>query len=188
METGVPDSYDVRSYTTAGPQWYVVRVGPIRDAGKTVGYALDDAERDAFIQSIGGRAKPVVTRFKGLGEMSPLQLRETTMDPATRRLVQLTDLARRRRDGAVGRARRLEERREEDRNPVAHAQPGQLVAVDRRGEHVPRQRVLGRHVRGTGGLVRHRPPSGCGPAGTGSGDRSGIGTSSGTAGSSGTGM
>jgi topoisomerase IV subunit B len=63
------------------------------DAGKQVGYALDDAERDAFISRLvteKSRAKPVVTRFKGLGEMSPLQLRETTMDPATRRLVQLT--------------------------------------------------------------------------------------------------
>jgi topoisomerase-4 subunit B len=63
------------------------------DAGKQVGYALDDGERDAFIARLAeekSRAKPVVTRFKGLGEMSPLQLRETTMDPSTRRLVQLT--------------------------------------------------------------------------------------------------
>jgi topoisomerase-4 subunit B len=70
------------------------------DAGKQVGYALDDAERDAFIARLvaeKSRAKPVVTRFKGLGEMSPLQLRETTMDPATRRLVQLTISAQ---DGA----------------------------------------------------------------------------------------
>ena len=63
------------------------------DAGKQVHYALDDAERDQILQRIGkdnSRAKPTVTRFKGLGEMNPGQLRETTIDPRTRRLVQLT--------------------------------------------------------------------------------------------------
>ncbi len=40
------------------------------------------------------RIKPTVTRFKGLGEMNPIQLRETTIDPRTRRLVQLTIEAR----------------------------------------------------------------------------------------------
>jgi topoisomerase-4 subunit B len=63
------------------------------DAGKQVFYALDEAERDAVLkrlESERSRAKPVVTRFKGLGEMNPPQLRETTMDPRTRRLVQLT--------------------------------------------------------------------------------------------------
>jgi topoisomerase-4 subunit B len=63
------------------------------DAGKEVHYALDEAERDktlARIAAENSRVKPVVTRFKGLGEMSPLQLRETTMAPQTRRLVQMT--------------------------------------------------------------------------------------------------
>ena len=63
------------------------------DYGKQVDYALDDAERNGVLDRIHAenpRAKTVVTRFKGLGEMSALQLRETTMARETRRLVQLT--------------------------------------------------------------------------------------------------
>jgi len=63
------------------------------DIGKDVYYALDESERAGVIDRIkaeGKRGKITVTRFKGLGEMNPLQLRETTMAPETRRLVQLT--------------------------------------------------------------------------------------------------
>jgi topoisomerase IV subunit B len=63
------------------------------DLGKQVYYALDDAERAGILDRLAAehpRSKPTVTRFKGLGEMSALQLRETTMAPETRRLVQLT--------------------------------------------------------------------------------------------------
>jgi topoisomerase-4 subunit B len=63
------------------------------DVAKNVYYALDEAERAGILDRLaaeGVRAKISVTRFKGLGEMSPLQLRETTMAAASRRLVQLT--------------------------------------------------------------------------------------------------
>ncbi len=63
------------------------------DAGKDVHYALDDVERDMIVSRIEAekkRAAVTVTRFKGLGEMDPTQLRETTMAAETRRLVQLT--------------------------------------------------------------------------------------------------
>jgi topoisomerase-4 subunit B len=63
------------------------------DVGKEKYYALDDAEREGVINRIQAenkKGKVSVTRFKGLGEMNPLQLRETTMAPDTRRLVQLT--------------------------------------------------------------------------------------------------
>ncbi len=63
------------------------------DVGKEVFYALDEAEKQGLLDRIAAdkkAAKISVTRFKGLGEMNPLQLRDTTMDPNTRRLVQLT--------------------------------------------------------------------------------------------------
>jgi topoisomerase IV subunit B len=63
------------------------------DVGKEVFYALDEDEKNGILDRLVAekkQARPNVQRFKGLGEMNPLQLRETTMSRDTRRLVQLT--------------------------------------------------------------------------------------------------
>ena len=63
------------------------------DLGKQVFYALDEDEKRAVLEKIArekSKGQPSVTRFKGLGEMNPSQLRESTIHPDTRRLVQLT--------------------------------------------------------------------------------------------------
>ena len=63
------------------------------DVGKQVFYALDEGEKQGILDRIAAeklKGKISVQRFKGLGEMNPLQLRETTIHPDTRRLVQLT--------------------------------------------------------------------------------------------------
>ena len=63
------------------------------DVGKDTYWALDDAQKDAILKQKNGRGTPEITRFKGLGEMMPKVLWETTLNPRTRRLlrVEVTD-------------------------------------------------------------------------------------------------
>ena len=86
----------------------------LSQGGKTL-YAIDDAHREELLASeFSGKGKVEVSRFKGLGEMPPGQLKETTMDPKRRRLLRV-DLPAEERVEAAGLIERLMGRKPEKR-------------------------------------------------------------------------
>jgi DNA gyrase subunit B/topoisomerase-4 subunit B len=71
------------------------------NVGKETHWALDDRDRDRILKRLSARARPEITRFKGLGEMPPKTLYETTLDPGRRRLLQVRISDAKRADDAV---------------------------------------------------------------------------------------
>jgi len=71
----------------AQPPLYMISRGKQKSQ---VRYAFSDEERDLYVEELGGADKVEVQRYKGLGEMDPEQLRETTMDPEKRTLLKVT--------------------------------------------------------------------------------------------------
>src|SRR5690606_6295586 len=59
------------------------------DAGKDTHWAIDDAEKERVLRSLAKNVKPQISRFKGLGEMTADELRETTLDPQRRRALRV---------------------------------------------------------------------------------------------------